>query len=109
MRILIRLSVATIAGTVTMALILGMLESEVNWRRMLFIGAVCGLGTAAALELLDHRRPLTPIEALTAQLSRTDLSPADAVAMAEHLATLQAQQGGDIAGASRTSHPAPRP
>jgi hypothetical protein len=109
MRILIRLGVATVAGTVTMALILGMLEAEVNWRRMLFIGAVCGLGTAATLELLDHRRRLTPIEALTAQLCRTDLSPADAVAIAEQLATLQSQQTGEITSASRATHPAPRP
>jgi hypothetical protein len=108
MRILIRLSVGIVAGTVSMGLVLGMLESEVNWRRMLFIGAVCGLGTAAALEALDHKRKLSPIEAVTAQLSRADLSAADAVAIAEQLATLQAQQGSEIAGAGRTSHHAPR-
>lgn len=106
MRVLVKLSVATVAGTATMALILGMLESEVNWRRMLFIGAVCGFGGGAALQVVDHRRRLTPIEAVTLQLARTDLPVADAVALTEHLATLQAQQA-DMAEAYRTRHQAP--
>lgn len=106
MRILVKLCVATAAGTATMALILGMLESEVNWRRMLFIGAVCGFGGGAALQMVDHRRKLTPTEAVTLQLARTDLPVADAVILTEHLATLQAQQG-DMAGTHRTRHHAP--
>jgi hypothetical protein len=107
MRILMRLGVGVVAGTVSMALVLGTLESEVNWRRMLFIGALCGLGTAATLAALDHKRKLTPIEAVTLQLSRADLSATDAVAIAEHLATLQSLQMGERTGVSRTTHHAP--
>lgn len=111
MRILMRLGVGIGAGTLSMALLLGVLEDEVNWRRMLFIGAFCGLGTAATLEAMEamkRRRTLTPIEAVTLQLSRTDLSATQAVALTEQLATLQAQQGGEITGATHTTHHAPR-
>ncbi len=115
MRILIRLGIGVAAGALSMGVVLGTLESEVNPRRMLFIGALIGLSTTGVLEALQVWRrqqrqmtPLTPVEALSLQLSRLDLPPSDAVAIAEHLATLKAAEEGEWAGASRTSHHAPR-
>ncbi len=115
MRILMRLGVGGIAGIASMGLLLGTLEHEVNPRRMLFIGAIVGLGTAGVLEVLQMghgsqraHAPLTPVQALTLQLSRMDLPAGDAVRIAEQLATLQTLQEGEGTGASHSSHSAPR-
>lgn len=44
---LLRLATGATAGVLSMAFILGTLESRVNWRRMLFIGGLVGLGSGA--------------------------------------------------------------
>ena len=108
MPFLIRLGLGAVTGALSMLFILGMLENEVNPRRMLFIGALCGVTTATTLEWQRKQRdPLTPIAALTLQLSRMDLSPSDAVAIAEQLATLHAQSDLAVTDVSPTQHPTP--
>jgi hypothetical protein len=108
MQALIRLGVGASAGAVSMLLVLGTLENQVNWRRMLFIGAFCGIGTAGVLETVGQRRKiLSPIEALTLQLSRLDLPPSEAVAIAEQLGKLHSLTDRDIPGADSTQHPTP--
>jgi hypothetical protein len=110
MHTLVRLGIGTIAGTLSMGLVLGVLESEVNPRRMLFIGAMVGLGTAGLLEAIPRTRqpstPQTAEQALTFQLARPDISADQAIALAEQLAQLHLTQ---TEGARLTTHHTPKP
>ena len=107
-RFLSKLLLGTIAGLSLMALVLGMMERQVNPRRMLFIGAFLGAGTAAILEPFtgsssSQPKNLTPIEALSQQLSRTDLSPEQALDLAEALGKLQSLPGGALSARDASS------
>ncbi|MGJ3244916.1 MAG: hypothetical protein ACFE0I_02445 [Elainellaceae cyanobacterium] len=94
MNVLARIGIGLVSGLATMGVILGTLEEQVSERRMLFIGAIVGTASAtvpALIEVaLEQKKPQSPIKALERQLNRKDLTPIEALKLAEQLATLRA-------------------
>lgn len=90
--VLAKLAVGAVGSVAALAAMLWLMGDSLNLTpRRVVIGVFCGLGAVGLVETVvkprhsEASRVLTATEALTLQLSRTDLNPAQALELSEQL------------------------